>query len=37
MQLYEEGRFQLDDPVSRFIPAFKDLKVFESGTADAYR
>jgi CubicO group peptidase (beta-lactamase class C family) len=35
MQLYEEGRFQLDDPVSRFIPAFKELTVYESGSADA--
>src|SRR5206468_5372055 len=30
MQLYERGRFQLDNPVSRFIPAFKDLRVFAS-------
>ena len=22
MMLYEEGRFQLDDPISKFIPAF---------------
>jgi CubicO group peptidase (beta-lactamase class C family) len=28
MMLYEDGRFQLDDPVSRFIPAFGDLKVY---------
>ena len=28
MMLYEEGRFTLDDPVSRFIPEFSDLKVF---------
>lgn len=28
MMLYEEGRFQLDDPVSKFIPDFKDLKVY---------
>src|SRR5437867_8059254 len=27
MMLYEEGRFQLDDPASRFIPEFQDLKV----------
>jgi len=26
--LYEEGRFLLDDPVSRYIPAFKDMRVF---------
>ena len=28
MALYEEGRFQLFDPVSKFIPAFRDLKVY---------
>ncbi len=27
MMLYEEGHFQLSDPVSKYIPAFKDLKV----------
>src|SRR5712691_8671572 len=27
MMLYEEGRFQLDDPASKFIPEFADLKV----------
>jgi len=27
MMLYEEGRFQLNDPVSKFIPEFKDPKV----------
>ena len=37
MQLFERGLFQLDDPVDRFIPSWKDLKVFESGTADDYR
>jgi CubicO group peptidase (beta-lactamase class C family) len=36
MMLYEEGRFQLDDPASKFIPELDDLKVFVSGTADAY-
>ena len=36
MTLYEEGHFQLDDPVSQFIPGFKDLTVFEGGTADSY-
>ncbi len=34
MMLYEEGRFQLEDPVSRFIPEFKNLKVLAGGTAD---
>ncbi|MFH0761351.1 MAG: serine hydrolase domain-containing protein [Bacteroidota bacterium] len=28
MMLYEEGCFQLDDPVAKYIPEFKDLKVF---------
>ena len=28
MMLYEEGRFQLDDPISRFIPAFKEQRVY---------
>src|SRR5260370_3231960 len=27
MMLYEEGRFQLDDPASKFIPEFADLRV----------
>jgi CubicO group peptidase (beta-lactamase class C family) len=36
MTLYEEGAFQLDDPVSRYMPALKDLRVFDGGTADSY-
>ena len=36
MMLYEEGRFQLDDPIERFIPAFAGTKVFASGDADAF-
>ena len=28
LMLYEEGRFQLDDPVSKFLPAFADSKVY---------
>lgn len=28
MILYEEGHFQLDTPVSRFIPEFKNMKVY---------
>jgi CubicO group peptidase (beta-lactamase class C family) len=31
MMLYEQGRFQLDDPVHRFIPSWRDLRVFVSG------
>ena len=30
MILYEEGLFQLNDPVTKFIPAFKDVKVLGS-------
>jgi methyl acetate hydrolase len=30
MQLIEQGRFSLDDPVARHLPAFADLQVFES-------
>jgi len=32
MMLYEEGRFELTDPVSRFIPAFNDVRVFTGGS-----
>lgn len=36
MTLYEEGRFQLFDPVSRFIPAFATVRVLQGSTlADA--
>ena len=35
LMLYEEGRFQLHDPVSRFIPGFKEMQVFAGGTAEA--
>ncbi|MGA9722549.1 MAG: serine hydrolase domain-containing protein [Candidatus Binatus sp.] len=31
MTLYEQGHFQLNDPVSRFIPAWRDQKVWVSG------
>jgi CubicO group peptidase (beta-lactamase class C family) len=30
MILYDEGRFQLDDPVANYIPEFKNMKVFSS-------
>ncbi|MBX3706083.1 MAG: beta-lactamase family protein [Pseudomonadales bacterium] len=33
MMLWEEGRFQLNDPVSRFLPEFSEMRV--STTADA--
>jgi CubicO group peptidase (beta-lactamase class C family) len=32
MMLYEQGLFQLDDPVHKFIPAWANLRVFVSGT-----
>jgi CubicO group peptidase (beta-lactamase class C family) len=35
MQLYERGYFQLNDPVSRFFPAWKDHKVWVSGRGEA--
>ena len=36
MMLYEEGRFQLDDPVARYIPAWENLEVFEAGDEDSW-
>ena len=36
LMLYEEGRFQLDDPVDRFIPAFAGTRVFAGGDADSF-
>jgi CubicO group peptidase (beta-lactamase class C family) len=35
MQLYERGYFQLNDPVSRFFPAWRDHKVWVSGRGEA--
>jgi CubicO group peptidase (beta-lactamase class C family) len=29
MQLYEKGAFQLDDPLSKYLPEFADMKVFK--------
>ena len=37
MMLYQRGHFQLDDPVSKYIPAWKDLRVYESGTGAEMR
>ncbi|HEY7247840.1 MAG TPA: serine hydrolase domain-containing protein [Xanthobacteraceae bacterium] len=39
MQLFEQGRFGLDDPVEKYLPELADLKVFESFDAatGAYR
>jgi CubicO group peptidase (beta-lactamase class C family) len=33
MMLYEEGAFELKDPVARFIPSFGDARVWSAGTA----
>lgn len=35
MMLYEQGAFQLNDPVSRVIPAWRDQQVWVSGEGDA--
>ena len=35
LTLLEEGRFNLDDPVSNYLPEFKNLQVFVGGTAEA--
>jgi CubicO group peptidase (beta-lactamase class C family) len=37
MMLLEEARFLLDDPVSNYLPCFKDLQVFESETASGMK
>jgi CubicO group peptidase (beta-lactamase class C family) len=31
MMLYEEGHFQLDDPITRFLPCFANMRVFAGG------
>ncbi|NNE30165.1 MAG: serine hydrolase, partial [Saprospiraceae bacterium] len=40
MILWEEGHFQLDDPIEKFIPAFKNSQIldtlYEDGTYDTY-
>ncbi len=38
MMLWEEGRFQLDDPIARYLPQFADQRVFEDpGAPDLAR
>ena len=34
LTLFEDGKYKLDDPVSKYIPAFKSLKVYVSGDGD---
>lgn len=36
MMLYEEGKVLLEDPVSRFLPAFADTRLFVSGNEVNY-
>ena len=33
LTLYEQGKFQLDDPIEKYLPEFKDMRVFTAGTA----
>ena len=33
MMLYEEGAFELKDPIAKWIPSFSDMKVYKSGSA----
>ncbi len=33
MMLYEQGAFELKDPVSRFIPSYANLRVYKAGSA----
>lgn len=35
MTYYEEARFQLEDPISRFLPEFAEPRVYVSGAGDA--
>lgn len=35
LMLFEEGWFNLDDPVAKYLPELKDMKVWKGGTADA--
>ncbi len=36
MMLYEQGAFQLNDPVTRYIPEWKNMRVYKSGVAPAF-
>lgn len=36
MTLYEKGEFQLDQPISDFLPEFQDPRVFVSGTPESW-
>src|SRR5215469_16883566 len=36
LTLYEQGKFQLTDPLEMYVPAFKDVKVFAGLDADGH-
>ena len=36
MMLYEQGLVQLQDPITKFFPKFKDVRVFDKGTPQDY-
>ncbi len=35
MQLYEQGKFQLDDPLAKYAPEFANLRVYDGANADS--
>jgi CubicO group peptidase (beta-lactamase class C family) len=37
LMLFEEGKFNLDDPVAKYLPELKDMKVWTGGTREAPR
>jgi len=37
MMLYEEGGFELTDPLYRYIPSFRDVRVFAGGSDVSYK
>ena len=37
MQLYEQGLVQLDDPAERYIPAWKNLRVYQAGVYPSFQ
>jgi CubicO group peptidase (beta-lactamase class C family) len=36
MMLYEQGAFQLNDPVTRYIPEWRNMRVYQSGVAPSF-
>jgi CubicO group peptidase (beta-lactamase class C family) len=35
MMLWEEGRFELTDPIAEWLPEFRDMRVYDKGSANA--